>query len=150
VEPPRLPTGMVGGDPIRGRSIFFGPQAKCSACHAVAGKGATVGPDLGHQFERPPAEVYRDIADPGLWINPNYVAYTIALKNGRVLVGIVRAQGAETIRVTDTDARTTVVRRDQIEEFRPSPTSIMPVGVVGALGDGPLRDLLAFLTNPPT
>ena len=140
---------MAGGDPARGESVFFGEQARCSACHAIGGKGGNVGPDLGHQFERPPAEVYRDIADPGAWINPNYAAYTVALKDGRVLVGIVRAEGADAIRVTDTDARSTVVRRDEIEEFRPSSTSIMPVGLAGTLGEGPLRDLLAFLTRPP-
>ena len=73
---PTLPAGMAGGDPVKGEAVFFGAQAKCSACHAFAGKGGNVGPELGHQFERPPAEVYRDIADPGIWINPNYVAYT--------------------------------------------------------------------------
>jgi putative heme-binding domain-containing protein len=148
-EPPLLPPGMAGGDPSRGEAIFFGAQAKCSSCHAFAGKGGNVGPELGHQFERPSAEVYRDIADPGVWINPNFVAYTLALKDGRVLVGIVRAEGVDSIRVTDTDAKSTVVRRSEVEEFRPSSTSIMPVGLIGALGDGPIRDLLAFLTRPP-
>jgi putative heme-binding domain-containing protein len=148
-EPPRLPAGMAGGDPARGQAIFFGEQARCSACHAVAGKGGNVGPELGHQFERPSAEVYRDIADPGVWINPEYVAYTVALKDGRVLVGVVRAEGADTIRVTDTDAKTTMVARADIEELRPSSTSIMPVGLVGALGDGSVRDIMAFLTRPP-
>jgi putative heme-binding domain-containing protein len=148
-EPPLLPPAMAGGDPAKGEAVFFGAQAKCSSCHSIGGKGGTAGPELGHQFERPSAEVYRDIADPGVWINPDYVAYTVALKDGRVLVGIVRAEGADTIRVTDTDARSTVVRRGQIEEFRPSSTSIMPVGLAGAIGDGPLRDLLAYLTSPP-
>ena len=147
--PLQLPPGMIGGDPARGEAVFFGTQAKCSACHTFGGKGGTVGPELGHQFERPSAEVYRDIADPGVWINPDYIAYTVALKDGRVLVGIVRAEGADSLRVTDTDAKSTVVRRSEIEEFRPSSTSIMPVGLVGALGDGPLRDLLAFLTHSP-
>jgi putative heme-binding domain-containing protein len=148
VEPPHLPQDLAGGDPERGKTVFFGNQGRCSACHTIGGKGANVGPELGHQFERPPAEVYRDIAEPGLWINPDYVAYTVALKDGRVLVGIVRAEGADRVRVTDTDARTTVVRRSEIEEFRPSSTSIMPVGVAGVLGPGSMRDLLAFLTDP--
>jgi putative heme-binding domain-containing protein len=77
------------------------------------------------------------------------VAYTVALKDGRVLVGIVRTEGADSIRVTDTDAKTTVIHRAEIEEFRPSATSIMPVGLMGTLGEGPLRDLLSFLTQPP-
>jgi putative heme-binding domain-containing protein len=148
-EPPTLPGGIAGGDRARGELIFFGEQARCSACHAIGGKGGNVGPDLGHQFERPPAEVFRDLADPGAWINPNYVAYTVALKDGRILVGIVRAEGADAIRVTDTDAKATVVPRAEIEEFRPCATSIMPVGLVGTLGEGALRDLLAFLTHPP-
>jgi hypothetical protein len=66
-----------------------------------------------------------------------------------VLVGVVRAEGADAVRVTDTDAKTTIVPRHQIAELRPSSTSIMPVGVVGALGDGSVRDLLAFLTRAP-
>jgi putative heme-binding domain-containing protein len=149
VESPVLPRAMAGGDPSRGESVFFSEQARCSACHAIDGKGGKVGPDLGHQYERSLAQVYRDLADPGASINPDYVAYTVALKDGRVLVGIVRAEGADAIRVTDTDAKTTLVRRDEIEEFRPCPTSIMPVGLAGTLGDGPMRDLLAFLTRAP-
>lgn len=148
-EPPTLPPGLVGGDPARGERIFFGEQARCSACHAIGGKGGNVGPELGQQSGRPPAEVYRDVVEPGAWINPEFVAYTVATKDGRILVGIVRAEGAESIRVTDTDARTTLVNRSEIDEFRPSPTSIMPVGLAGTIGDGPLRDLLAFLTQPP-
>jgi putative heme-binding domain-containing protein len=150
VHPPQLPRHLAGGDPERGKTIFFGEKARCSACHTIAGKGANVGPELGHQFMRPPAEVYRDIADPGVQIPPDYLAYKVALKNGRTLVGIVRAEGADSLRVTDAEAKTTVIGRSEIEEFRPSPTSIMPVGVAGSLGDGPFRDLLAFLTHPPT
>ncbi len=148
-EPPTLPDALAGGDPKKGETVFFSEQAKCAACHAVAGKGGKVGPDLGHQFERPKGEVYRDVADPGAWVNPNYVAYTVALKDGRILVGIVRAEGADAIKVTDTDAKETIVSRAEIEEFRPSATSIMPVGLAGTLGDGPLRDLLAYLTQAP-
>jgi putative heme-binding domain-containing protein len=148
-DPPLLPAGMTGGDPARGEAIFYSEQARCSACHSFGGKGGNLGPELGHQFERPSAEVYRDIAEPGVWINPQYVAYTITLKDGRELVGVVRAEGADAIRVTDSNARTTILPRAQIEDLRASATSIMPVGVVGALGDGPLRDIMAFLTQEP-
>jgi putative heme-binding domain-containing protein len=82
-------------------------------------------------------------------IRPDYVPYTVALKDGRVVVGIVRAEGAGAVRVTDTDAKTTLVRRAEIEELRPSATSIMPVGLAGAIGEANLRDLVAFLTAAP-
>jgi putative heme-binding domain-containing protein len=95
------------------------------------------------------ASVYRDIHDPSVTINPNYVAYAVALKDGRVAQGIVRAEGADAIRVLDTEAKETVIRRSEIEELRPTSSSIMPAGLIGVLGDEKLRDLLAFLTAPP-
>jgi hypothetical protein len=51
--------------------------------------------------------------------------------------------------VTDTDAKTTVVRKDEIEDLRPSSGSIMPVGLIGVLGEAKVRDLLAFLATQP-
>jgi putative heme-binding domain-containing protein len=144
-EPP--PFELAGGDRRRGEVVFYGDQAKCSACHAVRGKGAAVGPDLTAQAGRPLREVYRDIAEPSAAIHPEFVPYTVALKDGRVLVGVVRAEGANAIKVTDTEAKTTTVKRDEVEELRPSGTSIMPVGLAGAIGEEKVRDLLAFLTS---
>jgi mono/diheme cytochrome c family protein len=37
---------VVPGTPARGERIFA--ERRCAACHAVAGKGGRVGPDLGH------------------------------------------------------------------------------------------------------
>ena len=50
--------------------------------------------------------------------------------------------------MTDTNARATTVRRDKIQEIRPSATSIMPPGLAAALGDSAVRDLIAYLTSP--
>jgi putative heme-binding domain-containing protein len=143
--PPALPVELAGGDPQRGEALFFGDQAKCSQCHKVGGKGGEVGPDLTALWTRDRAEIYRDIFEPSAVINPDYVPYTIALKNGQVLAGTVRAEGADAIRVTDTEAKSTVVPRAEIEDLRASATSIMPVGLVGVIGEANMRDLLAFL-----
>ena len=140
---------LAGGDPMRGEVVFKGDQAKCANCHMVRGQGGVVGPDLSDLFKSDPASVYRDIAEPSATIHPEYVSYTVALKDGRVAVGVVRAEGADAIKVSDTEAKTTVVPRAQIEELRPSATSIMPVGLVGAIGEAGMRDLVAFLTTPP-
>ncbi len=140
---------LAGGDPMRGDVIFKGDQAKCAKCHKVRSQGGVVGPDLSDLFKRDPASVYRDIAEPSAMIHPEYISYTVAMKDGRVAVGVVRAEGADAIRVSDTEAKATVVPRSQIEELRPSATSIMPVGLVGVIGEAGMRDLIAFLTTPP-
>ncbi len=138
---------LTGGDPLRGAAVFAGADAKCASCHRVRGEGGTVGPDLSGLVGRDRKDVYRDIAEPSARINPDYVPYTLALKDGRVLVGTVRAEGADAVRVSDTEAKVTVVPRAAIEEFRPGATSVMPVGLAGAIGAEKLRDLIAFLTT---
>jgi putative heme-binding domain-containing protein len=139
---------LGGGDPRKGAVVFASAEAKCANCHKVRGQGGDVGPDLSDLAGRDRLRVYRDIAEPSVRIHPDYVPYTVALKDGRVLVGTVRAEGADRVKVTDTEAKSTVVARSEIEEFRPSGTSIMPVGLAGAIGEPNLRDLIAFLTAP--
>ena len=145
--PPANAPSLKGGDPARGAAVFASQEAKCASCHKVKGKGGDVGPDLSAFAGRDRVEVYRDIAEPSARIHPDYVPYTIALKDGRVLAGTVRAEGAGSIKVTDTEAKSTVVPRAEVEELRPSATSIMPVGLVGVIGEEKLRDLIAYLTD---
>jgi len=146
--PPENVPDLTGGDPRKGLVVFAGNEAKCANCHKARGQGGNVGPDLDNQVGRDRKDVYRDIYEPSARIHPDYVPYTLALKDGRVVVGTVRAEGADAVRVTDTEARSVVIPRKEIEEFRPSATSIMPVGLVGAIGEERLRDLIAFLTTP--
>jgi putative heme-binding domain-containing protein len=149
-EPEAAPA-LAGGDPARGEAIFFGDQAKCSTCHRIDGQGADVGPDLSNLREKSLASVARDIAEPSATIHPDYVPYTVSLHDGRVLAGIVRSDGPDALRVIDTNAQETRVTRAEIEEIRPTATSIMPVGLGGAIGEQALKDLLAYLAKqaPP-
>lgn len=142
-----LPAEMAGGDAKRGEAVFFSEQAKCSVCHAIRGKGGNVGPDLANVATKGAATVYRDILEPSAAIHPDYVPYTVSTKDGRVVAGIVRSEGADAIKVINADAQATVVKRSEIEEIRPSATSIMPVGLPGAIGGANMRDLMAYLTG---
>jgi putative heme-binding domain-containing protein len=155
-DAPAVPDDLAGGDPVNGRAVFFSDEAKCSACHQAQGQGGRIGPDLGNLGHRDLASIHRDIADPSAVIHPDFLTYTVALKDGRVAVGVVRAVDADTIRVLDTNAKETLIPRAEIDQMQPSRTSVMPVGLAGALGPEKLRDLLAYLrqagatpTNPP-
>ncbi len=147
-QPLVLVPDLGGGDPVRGRALFTGDQARCSQCHVFRGQGAQVGPDLTEIERKGPAEIYRSIAAPSAAIEPAYATYTIITKTGQVVAGMARADGADAIRVTDTNAHATVIGRNEIEQIRPSATSIMPVGLTATLGAGAIRDIIAFLTSP--
>jgi putative heme-binding domain-containing protein len=140
---------LAGGDWKRGETIFFSQDANCSACHTLRGKGGKIGPDLSNLVFRDAASVLRDVVDPSVVINPDYVSFNVQLKNGRLLAGIPRAEKDGAVRILDTDAKETVIRQTDIESLNPSPVSVMPKGYAEKLGQEKLRDLLTFLTNPP-
>lgn len=148
-EPPAPPYDLAGGDPARGEAVFRGEEAKCAVCHKARGQGGEVGPDLSSQVGRDRAAVYRDIAEPGTVLHPEFVQFTVARKDGSVASGVVRADGPDAIRVVDAEAKATIVPKSEIEELRPSTASLMPVGLAGALGEARMRHLIAFLTAPP-
>jgi len=144
---PEVVPALDGGDPKRGELLFQSDQARCSQCHRVGDRGGTIGPDLSNVAAKGQTHIYRSIAAPSAEILPEYRPFTVALHDGRVLAGIVRAQQSDEITVTDTSAKTTTLPRDAIEHIRPSGTSIMPVGLAGVLGNTGLRDLIAYLIS---
>ncbi len=112
------------------------------------GRGGDIGPDLSNLVHRDYASVYRDIHTPGAAINPDYVAHSVALVDGRVLQGTLRTEGDRLI-VGDANGKQTAVNRSEIESTSPSTTSIMPEGLDTALGPERVRDLLTFLLTEP-
>ena len=139
---------LKGGDWVRGRAIFHGEPAKCASCHKVRGRGEEIGPDLSNLVHRDYASVFRDVHTPSAAINPDYISHSIALADGRVLVGTLRTDGRRLI-VGDSNGRTTVVDRSDVDMTSPSSASIMPEGLDTALGPERLRDLLTFLLTDP-
>jgi putative heme-binding domain-containing protein len=148
-QAPAAVPDLDGGDRRRGSEVFFGDRAKCSQCHAFAGRGGNVGPDLSEIRTKGRLHVYQSIAAPSAEIAPDYIPYTVAARDGRVVAGLVKAEGPDAIRVTDTNARTNTLKRDEIDQIRPSGTSIMPVGLAGAVGPADMKDLIAYLMSGP-
>lgn len=139
---------LEGGDWSRGRAVFSSSEARCSACHQVRGLGHSIGPDLSNLIHRDYASVLRDIHTPSIAINPDYIAHSVALTDGRVLQGTLRTEGDGLI-ISDTAGGQTKVPRSSVEETAPSAVSIMPEGIDAALGPERLRDLLTFLLTDP-
>src|SRR5439155_23228620 len=118
VEIARAPE-LEGGDWARGRKVFFGEPAGCSKCHSVHGRGGTIGPDLSNLVYRDYPSVYRDITQPSFAINPDYLTYTVTLKDGRVLTGVVRTSG-NTVTIGDQKGTLTAIDKADVESMKPA------------------------------
>jgi putative heme-binding domain-containing protein len=139
---------LEGGSWARGRKEFFGEQAACSKCHAIDGRGGDIGPDLSNLIHRDYASVLRDVENPSFAINPDHLTYTVNLKDGRTLTGVVRTSG-DKLRIGDTKGVSTEVSRGDVESMKPSSVSTMPEGLPKQLGPARMRDLMTFLLTPP-
>lgn len=135
---------LAGGDWHRGQQVFYSTKAQCGACHRVRGKGGWIGPDLTNLVHRDYASVLRDISQPSFAINPDHLAYTVALADGRTLTGMVQPRG-EKLCIGDIKGVETLVPRSEIESMTPAAISIMPEGLPAAIGAAGMRDLLTFL-----
>jgi putative heme-binding domain-containing protein len=137
------------GDWEHGRELFYGAELQCAKCHRVRGEGGTAGPDLSNLVHRDTSSVLRDIREPSATIHPDYVTYQVALKDGEVLQGFVRAQKEESLQLFDVEGKDTILTRSQISSINPTALSLMPSGLLDGRKTNDVRDLLTFLLWEP-
>jgi putative membrane-bound dehydrogenase-like protein len=139
---------LTGGDPVRGRAIFFGKPAACASCHRIGAEGGRVGPDLTRIGAiRSAHDLLESILWPSSTFAQGYEPYAVATANGQVFIGLIACQDADVLVLRSSSGAETRLRRDEVEELRRSETSLMPEGLARALTREELHDLLAFLRS---
>src|SRR4029079_9240538 len=111
-----------------------------AACHTLFGTGGSVGPELTGANRSDIDYLLQNIVDPNALIGKDYQSATIETKDGRVLVGMLRGDDANTISLR-TLAETIIVPRSDIRTINVSEVSMMPEGLLNALDRTQLRDL---------
>ncbi|MBI4610971.1 MAG: c-type cytochrome [Candidatus Rokubacteria bacterium] len=136
------------GDPKKGEELFFNPEsnAACAKCHAVDGKGGTVGPELtGVAGTRDTRFIIESILEPSKDIASGYEPILVITKEGQYLTGIIKRQDANVIEIVDSQGRAHQVPQSQIQQKAPQKTSLMPENFKEILTVEEFHDLLAFL-----
>ena len=140
---------LKGRDFDKGRNLFA--AASCFNCHRYANEGGSVGPDLTSVAGRfSPRDMLESIVQPSKTISDQYQASVFGLTDGRTITGRVANLNGDTIMViTDMldPGNMTGINRNQVEETKPSPVSMMPEGLLNTLTEDEIDDLLAFLLS---
>ena len=141
--------GLTGRDFENGKKMFA--AAKCMTCHRFDGRGGATGPDLTSVSGR---FSIRDLADalvePSKVISDQYRASIIETARGLVITGRIVAEDDDqlTVQTNAEDAsQIAVVKRGEVEEMTPSPTSLMPDKLLDTLNRDEMLDLLAYLLS---
>ncbi|MDE0865269.1 MAG: c-type cytochrome [Rubripirellula sp.] len=132
-----------------GRRLFFhSTLAGCYKCHAMNGRGNSIGPDL--TTIRNQSDITRDwllkhIVDPNAEMAPYYRPQQLVTVQGKVLTGLVVGKEGKKQTYVGTDGVVFSVKKADIEERREMTTSIMPTGLLDPLNANEIRDLIAYL-----
>jgi putative membrane-bound dehydrogenase-like protein len=142
-----LPEGDKGVA-ARGREVFV---KNCGVCHTLFGEGEKIGPELTGSERGDLDFLLTSLIDPSALIRKEYQAQSVALKDGRVLNGLIVEESESALTLLDSQRQKTVVPRTDIEETQPSATSVMPEGILDPLPPDQIRDLFRYLqsSGPP-
>lgn len=142
------PSLSLPGDPKAGSAVF---KRVCASCHRLNNEGVEVGPDLATLTDRSPEALLVAILDPNRAFEAKYALFNVALKDGRVLTGMIANETGVSLTLRRQEGKEDVLLRADIEELAASGQSLMPEGLEKDLKPRELADLIAYLTaaNPP-
>jgi putative heme-binding domain-containing protein len=135
------------GDAARGEAVYRRADQACMKCHAIAGAGGQVGPDLASIGASAPVDyLIESILLPNKAIKENYHTLVITTKDGRVFTGIkVRETNTELV-LRNADDKEIAIPVATIDE-RAVGGSLMPEGQADTLTRAELIDLVRFLSE---
>ena len=136
--------GSQPGDAPRGRAVF---ARICQQCHTLFEAGGKVGPDLTGSNRADLDYILQNIIDPNAVIPNDYRTSNIETKDERSITGIVTKQDDHALTVV-TANETLIIPRNELKSVSQTELSMMPEGLLQALSEGEVRDLLAYLRSP--
>jgi len=137
----------VPGDPEAGAALFYG-KAGCTECHAIAGRGGLLGPDLSNiGLQRPVRRLREALLDPSARLTDGFRPVTVTTTDRRRISGVARNYTNYSLQLLDAQGRLHLLRQTEwlaVELGRDSP---MPADYARRLTGAEIDNLIAFLSR---
>ncbi|MCE7040891.1 PVC-type heme-binding CxxCH protein [Dyadobacter sp. CY312] len=133
---------VSAASPDNGKLIF---KNTCGPCHKMYGDGGIIGPDLTGSNRGNLDYLLGNILDPSGEIQDDYKMVVVTTRDGRTYVGNIAKETERqlTLRIVGQDA--VLLNKSDIQTRETTPTSMMPSGLLEALSDKEVKELVAFL-----
>lgn len=130
------------GNPKKGKRIYM---QNCGKCHRLFEEGGQVGPDLT-SFKRDNLDrILVNVVNPSLEIREGFENFLVITSDGRVVNGFLADQDSQVVVLRGVDGQNLIFRKEEIDEMRAIPRSVMPEGSLKELTPQQIRDLFAYL-----
>ncbi len=135
------------GDAARGEAIFRRKDQLCLKCHAIAGGGGQVGPDLSSVGASAQIDYLIDsVITPNKQVKENYHAMLVTTQQGLSYTGIKVQESADKLVLRTADDKEITIPIKDIDD-RKMGGSLMPDGLTDVLTRNELLDLVRFLSE---
>ena len=134
------------GDVKRGRELFYG-KPRCSECHAIAGSGGFIAPELsGFAANRSVDQIRRAIVKPAS-TNRFGGKMIVKTRDGKEYSGVVRNEDNFSLQLQRLDGAFLLFQKSELAGFSRQPDSLMPADYGATLSRDELNDLISFLMS---
>jgi putative heme-binding domain-containing protein len=136
------------GDAVKGREVYERPELGCVTCHAVKGRGGTVGPDLGALGTAQPVDfIINAILEPQKEIKEGFMSLFVLTKIGDEYQGYQVRESRDELDLRDVLRNQTVtIPKAQILQKKQT-GSVMPAGLTDNLSESEFADLIRYLSE---
>jgi putative heme-binding domain-containing protein len=138
---------LAKGDAARGEQVYRRKDATCLACHAIAGAGGQVGPDMTSIGASAQVDyLVESLLMPNKAVKEGYHALKVSTLDNKVNVGIKTREADGKLYLRTAEDKEIAIPEKDIEEKAPS-RSLMPDGLADQLTRQELVDLVRFLSE---
>jgi len=136
------------GDPARGEAIYRRPALACMTCHAIAGGGGKVGPDMVSLGASSPVDYIVDsLLSPSAKIKEGYHTVAVITKDNTAISGTLVREGGGSIVVRDGTGKVIEIADARVHSKTVVPVSLMPPALTASLNRREFVDLIAYLSS---
>ncbi|MSR55034.1 MAG: c-type cytochrome [Gemmataceae bacterium] len=140
---------------LTGRSFSNGQKmfaaARCIVCHRFYGEGGATGPDMTQSAGRFNfKDMAESILEPSKVISDQYKASVVFTKGEKTLTGKLISDTKEGIAILidpEDSTKLVEIKRADIDEVKPSATSLMPKDLLKPLNEDEVADLMAYVLS---
>jgi putative heme-binding domain-containing protein len=143
--PPLAELLKAKGNVASGKKVFA-TTGKCATCHVVGSEGKEVGPNLteiGSKLSR--EALFESILFPSAGISHNYETWVVTTNDGNVVTGVLATQSPDSVTIRNAEGLAREIRKEEIEEMRKQPVSLMPADLQKTMTAEELIDVIEYL-----
>jgi putative heme-binding domain-containing protein len=87
------------------------------------------------------------ILRPSQEIREGYQTFQVLTSDGRVVTGFIVDQNDEVVTIRESAGQSVTIAKDEIDEMKATPRSVMPEGLLDKLTEAQVRHLFAYLQS---